>query len=795
MNKYLFTGLALLASLTAGAEAAYRLLGVGQGLPDRHVQQIIELPNGQILTSNEGVFSLFNGREFRMLPCNLDSIRPLSRFGSHCHLWQGDTLLWLKDFYSLYLFDARRRCFVYDYDRHMTAEAKSFAEADGGQQTAEQTGRLAPQRELFSRIIRDTPLAGDWLHSYCRDRQGGQWFGTGVNGIVYLPPQKQLIRRIDLHNGDIARQITEVDSRHLLVGGNSGLYLFNRQEEKIVKTLAAGNIHCADMAKDASGRIWISTQQGLYLYENGDVTIFDTGNTTGLLHNHMRFALSTDTQRVLICNLIHNLGYLDPQSRHVQLFTKDHASLQRYRTMVAAQPLSNAPHKVAVCSQNGFFILDTKTDSVSLSAPVERLARFSRKYNCMLQDRQGRLWLGTQSGLIVSDGKEAVRLTADNGLSHTCIQGLVQDRTGHIWVGTSHGINRITPQADGTFRIRQIGYSEGLPDVEITERGVCQTGDGTIYWATPLGMMELSTAQVPFAEESEPVVLVGCNVAGQDRPLDAEAIVMSYKQNYLRLDFSALNYAAPSYTHYRHRLNGLKDEWNYTYNSGDLLTLHYYALPPGHYSIEVQAAVNDGPWGTAFRKEIIVSPPLWLTWWAKLFYAFCLLLLISGSLFLYLRRKRKKMEQENNERVNQLFELREEARHKFVQSVNIDADKISINKEEELLMERILGAIDRHMDDSDYTVDMLAQDTAMSRASLYRRMQTMLGITPNDFMRHVRLKRAAQLLLESDLPVNQISLQVGFQTPRYFSQCFKNVFGVSPREYRDGKERTSRQVP
>ena len=49
MNKYLFTGLALLTSLTAGAEAAYRLLGVGQGLPDRHVQQIIELPNGHVL--------------------------------------------------------------------------------------------------------------------------------------------------------------------------------------------------------------------------------------------------------------------------------------------------------------------------------------------------------------------------------------------------------------------------------------------------------------------------------------------------------------------------------------------------------------------------------------------------------------------------------------------------------------------------------------------------------------------------------------------------------------------------
>ena len=66
----------------------------------------------------------------------------------------------------------------------------------------------------------------------------------------------------------------------------------------------------------------------------------------------------------------------------------------------------------------------------------------------------------------------------------------------------------------------------------------------------------------------------------------------------------------------------------------------------------------------------------------------------------------------------------------------------------------------------------------------------MLGITPNEFLRGVRLKHAAHLLAESDIAVNQISLMVGFQTSRYFSQCFKKTFGVLPSEYRDGKPST-----
>jgi AraC-like DNA-binding protein len=138
-------------------------------------------------------------------------------------------------------------------------------------------------------------------------------------------------------------------------------------------------------------------------------------------------------------------------------------------------------------------------------------------------------------------------------------------------------------------------------------------------------------------------------------------------------------------------------------------------------------------------------------------------------------------------RVNQLFELREEARKQFAQAVEIENKKIEDNPEEQQLIERVMKALGKNMANTEYTVDMLANDIGMSRANLYKKMQTMIGITPNDYMRNVRLKKAAELLAKSDIPVNQISLLVGFQTPRYFSQCFRKMFGVTPSEYREGK--------
>ena len=142
------------------------------------------------------------------------------------------------------------------------------------------------------------------------------------------------------------------------------------------------------------------------------------------------------------------------------------------------------------------------------------------------------------------------------------------------------------------------------------------------------------------------------------------------------------------------------------------------------------------------------------------------------------------MEYENDEKVNHLFELRDEARHQFAQSVSIDPEKITINKEEEMLVTRLMKAIEKNLDNVDYTIDQLAQDAGMSRTDLYRKTQQMLGITPNNFLRNVRIKHAARLLAETDMPVNQVALMVGFQTPRYFSQCFRQMFGVNPIEYR-----------
>ena len=90
---------------------------------------------------------------------------------------------------------------------------------------------------------------------------------------------------------------------------------------------------------------------------------------------------------------------------------------------------------------------------------------------------------------------------------------------------------------------------------------------------------------------------------------------------------------------------------------------------------------------------------------------------------------------------------------------------------------------------SDLSLEELSRELGMSRVHLYKKLLQITGKTPIEFIRVIRLKRAAQLLRDSQLHVSEIAFQVGFNNPKYFSRYFKEEFGVLPSAYqeKDGK--------
>ena len=104
-------------------------------------------------------------------------------------------------------------------------------------------------------------------------------------------------------------------------------------------------------------------------------------------------------------------------------------------------------------------------------------------------------------------------------------------------------------------------------------------------------------------------------------------------------------------------------------------------------------------------------------------------------------------------------------------------------KSDEAFMNRLTELIYAHIEEVDLDVNKLAGMLNMSRATLYRKVKDSLHVTPNDFIRIIRLKKAAEFLRQKDYRINEIAYIVGFNSSSYFSKCFKKQYGVLPKDF------------
>lgn len=113
-----------------------------------------------------------------------------------------------------------------------------------------------------------------------------------------------------------------------------------------------------------------------------------------------------------------------------------------------------------------------------------------------------------------------------------------------------------------------------------------------------------------------------------------------------------------------------------------------------------------------------------------------------------------------------------------------EPSKLTISSMDEELLKKAMDNIERNMDNSDYDVDSFVSDMAYGRTILYRKINDITGMSIKEFIMDVRLKRAAQLLRESEFTISEISVMTGFVNPKYFSICFRRHFDLSPSEFR-----------
>lgn len=140
-------------------------------------------------------------------------------------------------------------------------------------------------------------------------------------------------------------------------------------------------------------------------------------------------------------------------------------------------------------------------------------------------------------------------------------------------------------------------------------------------------------------------------------------------------------------------------------------------------------------------------------------------------------------------RIVRLLEERARLRNAFAQELQSPAaSDLKIGKTEsmdDVFMRKFMALIEEAYPDSDFSIEKASDMLGLSRVHLYRKVKELTGVTPTDFLRNYRLKRAAALLREKGRNVNEVAYATGFSSPPYFSKCFKAAYTVTPTEYQE----------
>ena len=135
-------------------------------------------------------------------------------------------------------------------------------------------------------------------------------------------------------------------------------------------------------------------------------------------------------------------------------------------------------------------------------------------------------------------------------------------------------------------------------------------------------------------------------------------------------------------------------------------------------------------------------------------------------------------------RIFKLIELRDKLRQKYSNEPGLAHSIICTNDKDQKFSAKLNEVLNEHMTDTEFSVNDFAGIMGLGRTVFYKKVRGVTGYSPYEYLRVMRLKKAAEMLLTEDLTIAEVAYSVGINDPFYFSKCFKNQFGVSPSAYR-----------
>ena len=394
------------------------------------------------------------------------------------------------------------------------------------------------------------------------------------------------------------------------------------------------------------------------------------------------------------------------------------------------------------------------------------------------QQADGTLLNLSQNGTIwqynPKDGSESLLVHSSNG--GVMLQDAAFDHHGNLWEVQDQKVYR-RDMRHSTAR----GYHCNDANLNVDYlKGLAIVGD-SVYVGGCGALLCFDASASAYSHNEQLCPVVACVVVDGRRHFvstNDSSIEIDADDKVCEIQLAAFNYLDSKTQQFLYRIPELSKEWKYLPMGQN--TIQLIGLSKGTYTLETRmlgGSLDDDTLITTF--VIHRLPAWWETWWAYLIYIllFTALIITVEHYVRHYRATQMKLS-ELQQRLDELVKNAET-------TVEDIPQQVASNEQDQQFLQQMVDCINRNMDNTDYSVEALASDLCMSRMNLYRKLTSLTGQKPAEFIRTLRLKRAAEILRSyPDKTIAEVADLVGFSTSSYFSKCFKDMFGCLPTQYK-----------
>ena len=597
-------------------------------------------------------------------------------------------------------------------------------------------------------------LHGNGIYTMIRDSWGNIVIGSYSGGIDVARPVGST-PAIFQHTRDNSQSllndrvncVEQLDAHTLAMGTDNGVSLYNNLT-KTWRHSAQGAV-VLSLCKTPMGTTLAATygKGVLEISKNGETRQLYTKAGGQLKDDHV-YKLLYDKDGQLW------MGCLNGQ------LVQQTTSGCRYHDVHYVRDIIQLPDgQMAVGTSYGVMLVSTDGHVKELAYQTIDKQDVNKFVQCLYLWQQRQLWIGTDGGgVYIYDlqTKNCYQLTRQEGLPSNSISSMTTDGQGRIMIATEQGLAFVNPEKP--LEAVNVNYCYGI-DREYCCGAVKQLANGHLLYGTTTGALVINPENVQYINYTANLHIM-CTEGNQ--------LSRSYNERTFDLHFECINLRNQFDIAYQYKVGD--GNWSPT---TDQQYIRFTNLEPGSHTLVLRSISRScGAVIDEVKMDITIGQPWWNSWWMWCIYTLLIALAFYGAWRIYqLHTKYMRLVVNNpnvtNSTLNKTF----------------TPDEIGeTGKENNEFIGQVTKLVADHLAEPDFNIDRLCREMAMSRTLFYVKLKSYTGKSPQDFIRIIRLERAAAILRDNHSVTDAAAL-TGFDNPKYFSTVFKKYFGVSPSKY------------